>query len=290
LRRRILIIVNPAAGRSRQYRRRLDEIIAALESRGCKVVVRRAALHGDAERLAREAEPEFEAIVAAGGDGTVNAVANGLAENPRDLALLPFGTANVLAREIGLPRRSEALAALIAATPARPIWPARIGDRLFLTVAGAGFDAEVVAAVDPRLKRRIGRFAFLWGILVQLVRHRPAELSIRADGVAHRATAVIATKGRLYAGPFVIAPVGNLAEPVIDFVLFHDTGRIAVLRYLCALLLGRIARLRSVTLLRARSVAVSAAEVVPVQADGEIVGQLPATIAVALHPIPLIRP
>jgi diacylglycerol kinase (ATP) len=290
LRRRILIIVNHAAGRSRRFRRRLDEIVAELESRGCRVVVRRAELYGDAERLARKAEPEFEVIVAAGGDGTVNAVANGLAENPRDFALLPFGTANVLAREIGLPRRSEALAALIADAPARPIWPGRIGDRLFLTVAGAGFDAEVVAAVDPRLKRRIGRLAFLWAILVRLVRHRRCELSVCADGVDYRATAVIATKGRLYAGPFVIAPHGNLGEPMLDIVLFHDTGRIAALRYLAALPLGRIPRLKSVTCLRVREATVSAGEALPVQADGEIVGQLPATISVAAQPEPLVRP
>lgn len=286
-----MIIVNPAAGSPRRSQRRLGEVVAALERRGCTVVVRRAALYGDAERLAREAEPEFDAIVAAGGDGTINAVVNGLAEGaPRDLALLPFGTANVLAREIGLPRRSESLAALIADAPARPIWPGRIGDRLFLMMAGIGFDAEVVAAVNPRLKRRIGKLAFLWAILVRLVRHRRCELSVRADGIAYRATAMIAAKGRFYAGPFGIAPHGDLGEPALNLVLFHDAGRIAVLRYLGGLLLGRLARLSSVTLLRAHSVAVSAAEAVPVQADGEIAGNLPAAIAVAVQPVPLIRP
>lgn len=253
-------------------------------------MVRHAGIHGDAERLARDAEPELDVIVAAGGDGTVNAIVNGMAEKPRDLAVLPFGTANVLAREIGLPRRSEALAALIADTPARPVWPGRIGNRLFVTVAGAGFDAEIVAAVDPRLKRRIGRLAFLWAILTRLAQYRRAELSILADGVAYRATAAIVTKGRLYAGPFVIAPAGNLAEPVLDLLLFRDSGRAAVLRYLCALPLGRMARLKSVTCLRIRNATISAGEPLPVQADGEIVGQLPATIALAAQPIPLIRP
>ena len=118
-------------------RRRLGDIVAALERRGCKVVVRHGAVHGDVERLAHDAEPEFDVIVAAGGDGAVNAVVNGMAEKPRDLAVLPFGTANVLAREICLPRRSDSLAALIADAPAQPVWPGRIGNRLFLTVAGS---------------------------------------------------------------------------------------------------------------------------------------------------------
>ena len=290
MRRRLLIIVNPAAGGLRSRRRRLGRIIAALERRGCSVVMRRAAVHGDAERLAREAEPEFDAIVAAGGDGTVNAVANGLAENPRDLALLPFGTANVLAHEIGLPRRSEALAALIADMPGRPIWPGRIGDRLFLTTAGIGFDAEVVAAVDPRLKHRIGKLAFAWAILLRLPRRRACDLSVLADGVAYRARALIVTNGRFYAGRFVIAPFGNLTEPLLGLILFHAGNRIAVLRYLGALLLGRLYRLRSVTLLGARDIAVFAAETVPVQADGEIGGNLPATLSVARQPLTLIQP
>jgi diacylglycerol kinase (ATP) len=252
--------------------------------------MRPAVSRDDAERLAREAEPDFDVIVAAGGDGTVNAVVNGLAETPRALAILPFGTANVLAHEIGLPRRSDALAALIAEASAQPVWPGRIGDRQFLTVAGAGFDAEVVAAVDPKLKHRIGRVAFLWAIVMCLARYRRAELSICADGVQHRATAVIATKGRFYAGPFVIAPVGTLAEPALDLVLFHDVGRIAVLRYLCALPLGQIPRLKSVTCLQIRHARVCADEPLPIQADGEIVGQLPTMIGVAAQPIPLIRP
>ncbi len=172
-RRRALIIVNPAAGRSRSSRRRLDRVVAALERRGCAVVLRRAGpTSGDVERLAREAEADFDIIVAAGGDGTLNAVVNGMAAAPRTVALLPLGTVNVLAREIGLPRDPERLADLIAAGPARPIWPGRVGDRLFLTMASSGFDAETVAAVNPRLKHHVGRLAFAWAILVCLWRYR----------------------------------------------------------------------------------------------------------------------
>jgi YegS/Rv2252/BmrU family lipid kinase len=269
---------------------RLGEVVAGLERRGCVPVLRRTAGPGDAERLAREAEPEFEAIVAAGGDGTINAVANGLCQNPRPLALLPLGTANVLAHEIGLPRDSDALAELIAAAPARPIWPGRIGGRLFLSIAGGGFDAEIVGAVDPRLKRRIGRFAFILAILACLVRYRGCELSLSVDGVEHRAAAFIAAKGRHYAGPFLLAPNADLTEPALELVLFRDAGRGAALRCLAALPLGRIARLPRVTVLRVRNVLVSALEPVPVQADGEIVGRLPVEIGIAAQPIMLIRP
>ena len=204
--------------------------------------------------------------------------------------MLPLGTANVLAREIGLPRRAGALATLIAEALPRPVWPGRVGDRVFLMMVGIGFDAEVVAAVDPRLKRRIGRLAFVWAILLRLLRYRGCELSARIDGVEHRAAALIATKGRHYAGPFVIAPEASLTDPWLDLLLFRDDSTVAALGYLCALVLGRLGRLKSVTTLRAQSVSVSAREPVAVQADGELIGRVAAEIGVAAKPVPLIRP
>jgi len=291
LRRRALIIVNPSAGRSRTRRRRLDRVVAALERRGCVVVLRRAGpVGGDVERLAREAEVDFDIVIAAGGDGTVNAVANGLRAVARPVAVIPLGTVNVLAREIKLPRHPEQLAELITAGPARPIWPGQVGDRLFVTMASSGFDAETVATVNPRFKHHFGRLAFAWAIFVCLWRYRGGELRIRAGGVDHSAAAVIAAKGPLYAGPYVVAPRARLAEPMLDLVLFLSTGRLAVLRYLGALLLNRLPRRKDVEFLRSREVFVSAAEALPVQADGEIITRLPVVIGIAGQPLQLVRP
>jgi YegS/Rv2252/BmrU family lipid kinase len=292
-RRHALIIANPVAGRARSSRRRLDRIVAGLERRGCAAAARwTGPAPGDAERLAREAELDIDVVVAAGGDGTINAVANGLALASRDvpLAVLPFGTANVLAREIGLPRDPERLAALIAAGPARPVWPGRVGERLFLTCAGAGFDAATVAAVRPQLKRRFGRLAFFWAIAGGIVWYRAHEIIVRCDGGEYAAAAVIASKGRLYGGAWRVAPQASLAEPTLDLVLFRRSGRFAALRYLSALPLGRLPRRDDVTVLRCRSAGFDAAEPVPVQADGEIVGQLPVTLGIAERPLYLVQP
>jgi YegS/Rv2252/BmrU family lipid kinase len=287
----VLIIFNPSAGRSRSSRRRLDRVVGALERLGCVVVVRRAGpAIGDVERLAREAEPDFEIIVAAGGDGTANAVANGAAGVSRPLALLPLGTANVLARAIQLPRRVELLAALIAAGPARPIWPGQVGGRLFLTMASSGFDAATVAAVNPQLKRYVGRLAFAWAIVVCLRRYRPFPLIVRTGGIDHPAATVIAAKCRYYAGPYVIAPRASLAEPMLDLVLLQRSGRLAVLRYLAALLVGLIPQCGDVVFLRSHDALISGPDWVPVQADGEIVARLPVSIGVAEHPLHLVQP
>lgn len=286
----MLIIVNPAAG-GWFSRRRLDRVVEALRRHGCIVVLRRTgSLPGGAERLAREAEPEFDVVVAAGGDGTLNAIVNGLRAMPRPVALLPFGTANVLARDIGLPRRPEELAALIARGAARPVWPGRVGDRLFLTVASCGFDAETVAAVDPQLKRHVGRLAFVWAILKCLLRYRDRQLTVSVDGIDYRAAAVIAAKGRYYAGPFVVAPHASLAEPILDLLLFQRSGRWAVLRYLVALVFGRLSRRGDIASMRCRSAVIRADEPVPMQADGELVGHPPVTLGIAERPLLLVQP
>jgi diacylglycerol kinase family enzyme len=291
VRRHILIIVNPAAGRARSSERRLGRFVAALERQGCTVVLRRAGPSpGQVERLAGQAEPGFDAIVAAGGDGTISAVVNGLGDRAVPFGVLPLGSANVLAREIRLPRAPEALASLVVTGPASPIWPGRVGNRAFVMMASAGFDSEIVAALSPELKRRVGRLAFAWGFLVRLWHCPACELTVRADGVEYRAAAVVAAKGRHYAGPFVVAPGADLAEPVLELVLLDRRGRWAMLRYATALFLGRVPRLGDIAIVRARQASVAGNRALPVQADGEIVGELPITLAVADRPLLLIRP
>ncbi|MBV9862616.1 MAG: YegS/Rv2252/BmrU family lipid kinase [Alphaproteobacteria bacterium] len=287
----MLIIFNPAAGRRGRAQARLRRVRRRLERLGCAVVVRSTSpAAGDAERLAREAEPSVDLIVAAGGDGTVNEVATGLHGSERPLAILPTGTTNVVAREIGMPRAAAAIAAVIAAGEPRAVWPGRLPGRLFLAMAGSGFDAQIVAAVDSRLKRRIGKLAFIWAILMRLARYRGCELTVSVDGVPHRAVSAIVAKSRYYAGNFVIAPEARLDAPVLHVVLFQHGRRLAALRYLLALPLGRLPRLHGVRVLPARSVLLAAAQPVLLHTDGEIAGYLPVPIEIAEQPLQLVWP
>ena len=286
--RNVLILANPQAGRARG--RHLAAVVSGLENFGCAVVTRWTSSSEDAERMAREAETRFDIIAAAGGDGTVNDIANGLHGSGRPLAVIPIGTANVLAREIGLPREPQAQATLIASGQPRPVWPGIIGRRLFMIMAGCGFDAEVVAGVSPGLKQRIGRFAFLWSILVCLGRYRRCELKIEIDGVEHRAASAIVARARHYAGRFVLVPASRLGDPTLAVVLFRRAGRLAAIRYLAALGFGYLHRLPDVAILDANAVSLAASEPGRVHVDGEIGAWLPVTIAVAATPILLVQP
>jgi diacylglycerol kinase (ATP) len=293
--RRILVIFNPAAGRSRGRSARLRRVVALLEERGCTVAVRATAGPGDALRLARDADPAFDMIVAAGGDGTVNEVANGVFAGSRPFAIVPLGTGNVLANEIGLPRRLRDLARLIAEGLPQPLWPGRAGDRLFLAMTGIGFDAAVLGALDQHLKRRLGKLAFAWPILTCVYHYRRREFVFAIDGAAHRAASAIIVKGRLYAGRFVVVPGARVVDPLLHVVLFRRAGRGAVLRYLAAMLLGILHRLPDVAILAARRISIAAGtpEVsgYPVlETDGEIGGSLPLVIEIAERPLLLVQP
>src|SRR5258708_18102313 len=158
--RRLLVIYNPAAGRRSEPR--LRRFLDRLTRLGATVILQETAVRGDAEAFARAADcAMFDAVVAAGGDGTINEVVNGLAASEMPLAVLPLGTGNVLANEIGLPRDFGRLAQLAVSGRARPVRTGESAGRRFTMVARFGFDAAVVAGLDEALKRRVGKLAFV---------------------------------------------------------------------------------------------------------------------------------
>ncbi len=293
--RRLLVIFNPTAGH--RARRRLDRWLGRLEALGAGVILRQTEGPGHAEALARAAEPEHvDAVAAAGGDGTVNEVVNGLAGSSLPLALLPLGTANVLANEIGLPRRMGALARIAAFAPARPVWPGEAvpegaaAGRRFLVMAGVGFDAEVVESLDLALKRRAGKLAYVASILGRLRDYRPAACRALVDGVAVEGSSLIAAKAHFYGGRFVLAPLARLQEPSLEVVLFGKAGRGAALGYMAALAAGQLQRCRTLRILSARQVRLTEPAGAAVQIDGDIRVRLPALLRLAASPLMLVQP
>uniref|UniRef100_UPI0022EA80C3 diacylglycerol/lipid kinase family protein n=1 Tax=Falsiroseomonas oryzae TaxID=2766473 RepID=UPI0022EA80C3 len=251
---------------------------------------------GDAEAFARAAALRgVKVVVAAGGDGTIAEVASGLAGGAAALGVLPLGTANVLAWELGVPPSPEAAAAVLQRGRAAVLSPgvARFADgraRLFVQMLGAGFDAAVVANLDLALKRRIGRVAYVWQSLRELPRYRFPPIVAELDGVAGEAASVIVSKGRLYAGRYRIAPEARPAEPGFQVVLFRRPGPLQAALAGAALPLGLIPRLPGVEIVSAGRVRLAAAAAVPVQADGDPAGMLPVEVGDAAGPLRILLP
>lgn len=293
---RIAIVFNPVAGWRR--RRRLDAVLRALAARGAAVTVLTTAARGDAARLARMAAGTVDIVAAAGGDGTINEVANGLLAVPAPqrpaLGIVPLGTANVLAREIGLALNAAAAADALVGGHALQVRLGRLQagsrDEHFLMMAGIGFDAAVVAAVSPRLKRWLGKGAYVWQSLRHLLRYRPRFYEIAIDGVPHRAASAIVSRGRHYAGPYTCAPAASLAAPQLHVCLFERAGRGAVMRYGAALLLDRLPQAAGYRVVPATRVEIVGGAGDAIQADGDHIAHLPATIGLAAEDIRLLVP
>jgi diacylglycerol kinase (ATP) len=287
LRRRVAIIFNPAAGRHRRCT--LDGVLARLSLHGCAVVLHETAARGDAEAITRSIDNlEADAVIAAGGDGTINEVINGLHPSSPPLGLIPLGTANVLAIELGLPREPWAQAELIVDGPVHPVWPGLVNGRLFMMMVGIGFDARVVAAVDLAIKQRLGRHAYVLQAMRHLRRGPPAHYQVWIGGAELAVASVIVSRGQYYGGRFLLAPGASLFKPQLEVFLFSKAGVADLFRGTVALVRGRLAIDSNVRLIRAQQVTVTRPAGEPVQCDGDITCNLPVCIAIAERPIYLI--
>ncbi len=306
------MIYNPAAGQWRK--RRLQTTLAALKGLGCAITLFATQKAGDAQaRAATLTAEEFDVVVAAGGDGTINEVANGLANAPGavpPLAIIPLGTANVLAQEIGLRGNPRDVARAIAQGGRMTVHLGEVitydpsgsasvlgsdaaraeGGRYFVMMAGVGFDAHVVANVDLALKRRTGKLAYVVETLVQGLRYGFPRCRVTVDGQTHDAYSVVVCNGRHYGGPFVAAPKASLAAPAFEVCLLKKGGYRHVLRYGAALVMGRLSSLPDVQILTGRTLRIEGEPGLPVQGDGDIIATLPVQIGVAERTLELVVP
>jgi len=299
--RRLLVVRNPIAGR--RHRNRTEEIVAELCRLGAVVDLRDTSARGDAEAFAFGADAgRYDVVVAAGGDGTINEVVNGLMRRPGDdlaLGIIPLGTANVLGREIGIvPSANGRIARTLFAGAPTEVTVGEIrtagGElRHFLLMVGAGFDAHVVAGVDPILKRRLGKAAYVWRSLVELARYRPRRYRVSFDGQTVDLASVIASNGRLYAGPYVVAAKADLRHPHLSMCQFDSAGRWHVLRYGAALVRGALPASQGYRVVEARRLRIEAGPQggrEPVQVDGDNAFELPIEIGIAPRRLRLLMP
>ncbi|HTR83506.1 MAG TPA: diacylglycerol kinase family protein [Reyranella sp.] len=305
--RSVLLIRNPTAGRRR--RGLVAAVMRHVRDAGWTIDLVDTAAMGDARHLAETCDARrYSVIAVAGGDGTINEVVNGLArrgEAAPALAIVPLGTANVLAHELGLDFKAKAIAETMMSGRAMLVRPGEAcsgkspegGDpRCFSLMAGAGFDAKVVAGVSAPLKRRFGKAAYVWRSLIETGRYRPVRYAVEVDGARHEAASVIVTRSRHYAGPFVVAPKAMLSEPLLHVCLFERWGRTQTLRFGLALLLGRLPKTGGYRVIAGHDVKISvlsdAGELgrQPVQIDGDDALTLPVSIALAAGSVRLLQP
>lgn len=248
---------------------------------------------GAATTLAREAvERGDDAVIVAGGDGTINEAIQALAGSPVALGVLPVGTVNVWAREIGLPPHPAAAAAALAGGDCRTVDLGRAGDRLFLLMAGAGFDGAVTGLVEPRLKRRMGRWAYVLTAARLALRYGGLETVLEMDGHTLRSRILLVVIGntRLYAGQMTLTANAVADDGLLDVVVFPGRRLWQALPHLVSMALRRAPSGSGVLYYRTRRLRLSAAGAVAVQADGDYIGAAPLEFSVAPAALRVIVP
>ena len=236
-------------------------------------------------------------VLAAGGDGTVNEVAEGLVHSKVPLGILPAGTANVLATEMKLGSGLERVAARLG--ECRP-YRIPVGhltcehgsvSRYFLLMAGIGLDAHIVYNVSAPLKARTGKFAY-WVAGWSLLGRSLPEFEVEVGGQKRQCSFLLASKVRNYGGDFEIARDVSLFDDQFEVILFEGRSSLRYVKYFTGVMLNRVRGLSGVTVLRARCLKLPASEDqrVYVQIDGEFAGHLPAELRIVPDALTLLIP
>ncbi|HBK08527.1 MAG TPA: diacylglycerol kinase [Acetobacteraceae bacterium] len=287
----MVIIFNPVAGRRRANL--LWRVLDILVANGVRLDLAETHRAGHAEALAREASRRGEQmVVAAGGDGTIAEVANGLMGSTARLGVIPLGTANVLAHELGLPFAPKSVAAALAFGRTRTLWPGLAngpdGVRVFVQMLGVGFDAHVVHNLPFPLKKMFGKGAYVMQSLRELARYNFPVIRLRIDDTVTETGSVIISKGRLYGGRFRLAADAAPGEPGFSVVLFDHTGPGAALMYGTALPLNLLGHAPGVRHVRAQRIDFLQNIAVPAQTDGDDAGPSPLWVCNAPGPIQVV--
>jgi diacylglycerol kinase (ATP) len=290
---RVCLIINPTAGQSRPGVA-MGQINECLTGMGAEVEVRDTAARGDAERFAGEVEEgRFDVIAAAGGDGTINEVLNGIPDHT-PLGIIPLGTANVLARELSIPVNDiPGACAVLRDCEPRPIDLGCCNGRKFCLMVGIGFDAEAVKEVPPNIKDLIGAPAYvLSGLraLTQIPENMRYRIKLAHRTMVARGMMTIVANAASYAGPLQMAPLASIEDGMLDLCIFRERNKLAFLGQLFNVVLRRQLKDPHFEYLRTAGCTIECDPPASVQVDGDYFGRTPVEITVLPKAVRIVRP
>ena len=294
------IIFNPVAGAGKQ--KKLTRAVAAFNARGIRPMIRETKKRGDACYFAaEEVKRGSDIVIAAGGDGTINEVANGLAGSRVALGILPMGVANLLALEMGIPADPvQAVEVIMSGTPQltnpgyvllREHGTEQEIKRYFLLMAGIGFDGGVLHDIKRSHIESWGKAAYIIAGMRVIAKYTNTAFTIRVDGQEElSAYSAIVGKSRFYGGRFMVTPRASLKDECLDICVFKDKGSLKMLRNAFGILTGRHLRQSGIYYAKTRQLEITSHDEVYVQVDGDFLGSLPARLGVCKNALLIMYP
>lgn len=286
LRRRFLIVHNPIAGRNRIGL--VQEVVRHLVQAGAHATLHVRSLMDGSSPLP-DAPDSFDALIAAGGDGTVRSLLPLLEGTKLPFGLIPVGTGNVLAEELQLPRAPARIARMLLDGPVAELSTPSVNGAPFLLMLGAGFDGEVVARLPMALKRRVGKPAFAWPTLAALAR-KPLTFGVNIDGRSYETSWLIVANAGRYGGSFILTRRTDVLSPGFDVLISRATDRRQRLAELFHLAAGRAEGSPTIEMVPARMVEIHDGRELAVQVDGEPIASPSFSIIADAARTPMIVP
>jgi diacylglycerol kinase (ATP) len=283
-----IVILNPTAG-SPEHVRSWQE---RAESLAGDCPIRVTSHSGEAEALARRAVEEgFTRIVAAGGDGTVSQVANGLAGSNAILGVLPMGSVNVFAMELGLPLHNlQRCWDIIEDTNLRLVDMPSANDKYFVQLAGVGLDAQVVKETSLAFKRSFGPLSYLISA-AQIAARQPPKLFIESEHTSvEEGSFVLVGNGRLYGGPFPFFKQAVINDGLFDVVVFKRLGYLEIIRYLQDVVFSADIKVPEIEYFQTRQLRITSEQDVPLELDGELAGNCPVDFRIRKRALRVLAP
>lgn len=279
-----LIILNPAA-RSEKARSTWKEI-----QKFSRATTRLTSAPGDARALAAWAvENGFRAVVAAGGDGTINEVVNGLAGSEVTLGVLPVGTMNVFAAELGLPGDLKAAWQIVREGHTRKVDLARANDQYFIQLAGVGLDAQALQATTWESKRSLGPLSYVLSA-AQIAAQVPPRLLVESEGVEREGSFVLVGNGRYYGTKLAFFKDAKVDDGKLDVLIFKNLGYLDIARYVGTILMGIHTEQKDVEYFQTKRAVVRCDRPVPVEVDGEVATESPVTFRISSRKLRVFVP
>jgi len=271
----ISFIVNPLSGNGKG-KRLVPLIKKRLKEKNIPFQFYMTEYRGHAITLAKtlRTEPQSNIVIAIGGDGTLNEVINGLFPSDVQFGYIPAGAGNDFAREMGIPKDPFQALERIIYGDKREIDVGQFNGRYFVNAAGIGFDGKVtqIANQSP-LKKRFGKFVYIFAVIQALFGYRPTELEIIVDGKKHLFEKVWLTavsNGRYFGGGMMISPNAKNNDGILDVCVISGLTAFQLIKFFPTIFSGRHIQLPYVTILRGSSIKVHSNEILPIQIDGEI--------------------
>lgn len=289
---RTLLLVNPSAGRPNYLRTFLPRVLQVFDRHGLSYELVQTRHPGHATEIVRRHLDRVDSVTVFGGDGTVREAVHGFGETAKPLGVIPFGTVNVLALELGIPFDPVRAAQVVLEGRTRLIDVGVVNDEPFLLMVSTGLDAMAVHRVNPAEKSLLGRWAYILAALRSLfVYHpRPVEIRIPDSGVTDEGYLAVVSNSRFYGGPFELHRDTTIDDGILDILLFKRGSVIDTFRLFLGVLAKTHTAFPDVAFHKARRLLLLSRKKVLVQVDGDKAPSPPLAISIRPRFLPVFVP